>query len=126
MMPPSLLLDRLLGAHADAARGDDEVAVLIAVLGDGLGEDQLASAPPLLLPRLAGTGLGGEHCARGEGPVVLVVLLGVQGAGIAATGATPASAAPGARRIPARAEPRRPDLGPQRVVRIELRARLDE
>ena len=50
---PSQPSTALLGADADAARGDDELAVLVAVLGDRLGEHELAGAPALLLPTLA-------------------------------------------------------------------------
>ena len=44
---------RPVGAHPDHARDDDELAVLAAVLGDGLAELQQPAAAPLLLPALA-------------------------------------------------------------------------
>ena len=79
------MVNRAFGTHADADGGDDEVAVLVAVLGDGLAEDQLARPPALLLPRLAGLGGGGQYVARLDVTVVDEALLSMQAAASAAT-----------------------------------------
>src|SRR5262249_26425125 len=108
---------------------DHQFAVLVAVLGDGLGEHELAGALALLLPPLARARLPRQHVAGPDGGVVLVVLLGMDPAATtAATGPSAGAArAPGqTRRRLAGAEPRLADLGSQGVVRVELRARLHE
>src|SRR5690606_29920450 len=115
----------------------DELAVLVAVLGDGLGEDELARPAPLLLPRLAAPGRGGEDIADAQRAVVLVVLLGVQAApattraaATAPVGPTALGAlAPGTHQtggLLAGSVPRPVRVGSEPVVRIELGARLDE
>src|SRR4051794_7712771 len=111
-----ILLHHLLGPDADRPGGDDELAGLVAVLGDHLVEDEPPAAPALLLPRLAGLDGGGQHVAGAQRSVVGEVLLGVQ-AGPAAAAAATAAAAAGlrARRLAARPEPRLPDGGPQRI-----------
>src|SRR5205085_1479657 len=73
------------------------------------------------------TRLRAQHLANSKGAVIFEVLLGMK----------PCASGPGARlagrgrgrstgRFLARAEPRLTDPGPQRIVRVELRARLDE
>src|SRR5262245_34956413 len=136
MSPLLLLLDHALGAHAHAAGRDDQVAVLVAVLGDRLREVQLAAALSLALPGLARLARRGEHVARAQRPVVLEVLLGVEPARGRArrprAAARPAAAlargrpALHAARLLARAEPGLADLRAQEVVGVELRARLRE
>src|SRR5918995_341838 len=68
-MSRSSALDDALGPDADAPGGDDQLAVLVAVLGDALAEDELAGALAFLLPRLAGLDGAREHVA---GPDVAV------------------------------------------------------
>src|SRR5439155_11573329 len=120
-------LRRSFRADADPAGGDHQLAVLVAVLGDRLGEHELPGPTAFLLPRLARLGCGRQNLARLQRPVVLVVLLGVQAAPAATS--TTATAAGG--RLPldpgrllARAEPRLADLGPEEVVGVELGAGL--
>src|SRR4051794_33251866 len=122
-----------LGADTDAAGGHHEDAVLVPVLGDRLGEDQLAGPAALLLPRLASAGGRAQDVAHLHRRVVLVVLLGVEAATSAATSAATAPAglvadgrlglgtgAHEARRVAARPEPRLADARAQAVGGIEL------
>jgi hypothetical protein len=119
-----LLRDDAFGAHAYAARRDDDLSVLVGVRGDSLAELQLARALALFLPGPAGLGPCRDHVSRPDVPVILVVLLGMQ--------STAAPAAPAAirgahtTRMLTRAEPRHAGPRPQGVVRVELRARLYE
>ncbi len=83
-----LLLHDGLGAHADAACSDDELAVLIAVLGHRLGEDELAAPAALLLPRVARLCRARQHIAGAQRAVVLEVLLGVEPAATTPSAAT--------------------------------------
>src|SRR5262249_18173876 len=126
MTPTSSGLDDALGADTDAPCRDDQLTVLVAVLGDGLAEHELAGALALLLPRLARLDGAGQDVARLEVPVVREVLLGVQAA--PATTAATARALLGldAGRLLGRPEPRLAGLRAQEVVRIELGARLGE
>src|SRR5678815_5275390 len=71
----STLRCRTLGLHADTSCGDDQLAVLVAVLRDRLGELELAAAAPFLPPCLARERLRGEHLADRHRAVVLVVRL---------------------------------------------------
>src|SRR3954452_1913555 len=71
-------LDDALGADTDASCRDDQLTVLVAVLGDRLAEDQLAGALAFLLPGLAGLVRAGQHVAGTDVAVVGEVLLGVQ------------------------------------------------
>src|SRR5215218_7804633 len=77
----SALLDDFLGANADALNRHDELAVLIEVLGDGLGEDQLSAPLPRLLIRLARASHRSQHVTGAKVAVVLEVLLGVEATG---------------------------------------------
>src|SRR5262245_45471328 len=121
-------LDDALGADTDAPCRDDQLAVLVAVLGDALAEDELAGALALLLPRLAGLEGAGQHVAGADVAVVREVLLGVQPA--AASSTAPAAAGAllrlDAGGLLARPEPRLADLRAQEVVGVELGARLGE
>src|SRR5207245_2421775 len=110
--------DRTLGANADAAGGDHELAVLVAVLGDVLREHELPGAP-FLLPAITGTRRRGEHITGANVTVVLEVLLRVQppahgGASRttsgAPTGAPTRRLPPDAGRLPAGTEPGLADL----------------
>src|SRR5579863_9314148 len=107
-VPPSArrLLDGALGAHPDAAGGDDQLAVLVAVFGDALGEHQLAGALALALPGVPGLGGGGQHVAGATVPVIFEVLFGVQTAAAStSSAATAAWSAGDAGGVLARAEP---------------------
>src|SRR5437016_5066915 len=113
MVASSLLgVDRAFGGDTDAACGDDELAVLVAMLGDALAEDQFSGALAFLLPDLALLGLGGEDVAGPQRPVIDVFLLGVQAA---RRGRLVRDAGCGL----ARAEPRLAGLRPQPIFGIE-------
>src|SRR5579863_2873067 len=108
---------RTLGRHADAARGDHQLALLIAILRDALAECQLAGALAFAFPGVARLRLHRQHIARPQRAVIFEVLLGMQ------------SAAAGrpflhATRRLAGAEPRLAGTPAQRIVRIELRDSL--
>src|ERR1700722_11070279 len=98
-------LDRALGRHADAARGDDEFAVLVAIFRDALAEGQLAGSLAFALPGVAGFGLHGQHIAGTQRAVVFEVLLGMQattaGSALGDTARGLAGAEPGLARAPA-------------------------
>ena len=61
--PPSTLRHGALGGDADAGGRDHQGAGLVAILADGLAEDQPAGALAVLFPGLAGTDLDAEHIA---------------------------------------------------------------
>src|SRR6185312_6166058 len=109
--------DRSLGGHADAARGDHQFALLVAILGDAFAEGQLAGALALAFPGFAGLLFHGQHVAGTQRAVILEVLFGVQ----SAAAAGPILHAAG--RL-AGAEPRLSLTHTQRIVWIELRHRL--
>src|SRR4051794_11062166 len=125
-------LDDALGADTDAPCRDDQLTVLVAVLRDGLAEDELAGALALLLPRLARLHRPGEDVARLHVAVIREVLLGVQPATATTSASSSASCAGAALlglhagRLLARPEPRLADLRTQEVLGIELGARLGE
>src|ERR1035437_10734657 len=84
--PPSTLIHRTLGRHADAARRHHQLAFLVAVFRDAFAERQLAGALAFLLPGLADLRLHRQHVAGTRMAVIFVMLLGMQpthGAGLA-------------------------------------------
>src|ERR1700759_1542218 len=68
-------LDGTLGRHADAARGDDEFALLVAILRDALAAGQLAGTRAFTFPGVAGLGLDGQHVAGAQRAVIFEMLL---------------------------------------------------
>src|SRR5215203_4257098 len=111
-------LDDALGANTDAPCRDDQLTVLVAVLGDALAEDELAGALAFLLPRLAGLDGAGQHVAGPDVAVVREVLLGVQPAAAATSSSAPALFGLDPGGLLGRAEPRLADLRAQEVVGI--------
>src|SRR2546427_7864052 len=87
MSRPLSLLDGLLGPNAHTSGRHHQLPAHVAVLGDGLGEVELSSAPSFALPRLARLRLRNEDVARSHLAVVLVVLLGVEPGSTSASGA---------------------------------------
>src|SRR5690606_4762221 len=75
---PRLLLDSLLGLHANHPDAHTEHAVLVDVVVDLLAERQLAATPALLLPRFSRANRHGERVAGVDRVEVFVVLLRVQ------------------------------------------------
>src|SRR5262249_42079194 len=104
-----LALHRLARHDADADRGRDELAALVAVLGDRLAEAHRAAAFALLLPALAGPRRRAQAHARPHRLVVDEALLAVQHAReVAASAAAPGRAR--LRRLAARRLRRGPRL----------------
>src|SRR5690242_13267075 len=103
--------------HADAARGDHQLAFLITVLGNAFAERQLAGALALALPGLARPRLHAQHVTRTQRAMIFEMLLGMQPA------AAGRSLRHAARRL-AGTEPRLTRTPAQRILRIELRDRL--
>src|SRR5579872_1932442 len=112
-------LDGALGRHANAARGDDEFAFLVAIFRDAFAEGQLAGTLAFALPGVAGLGFHRQYVARAQRAVIFEMLLGMQaataGRAFGDAAGRLAGAEPGLARPPA-----------QRIVRIELRHRLRE
>src|SRR5579859_321260 len=73
-------LDGAFCRHADAARGDDKFAFLVAIFRDAFAEGQLAGALAFPLPGVAGLGLHRQHVAGAQRAMIFEVLLGVQAA----------------------------------------------
>src|SRR5262249_38830483 len=73
----ALLGDGTLGHDADGAGGDDELAVLIVVLGHR-GAEEKFPGPALLLPSLARLAAGMQQVPGAQRSVVREVLLGVE------------------------------------------------
>src|SRR5260221_9254942 len=117
------LVYRPFRAHANAARRDNDLALLVAVLGHGLRKNQLAGTATFFFPCFAGLDGSRQDIARAQRPMIFKVLLGVQ----SATATTSAAfAAHDTRRVLAGTEPEFADLRPQEIVRIELGAVLGE
>src|SRR5262245_46659249 len=120
-----LLIHGTFGTYTDAARRYHEFPVLISVLRDRFREHEFTGSFSFFFPGFTGFRRCGEDIADLDLTVVFVMLFGVQSAA-ATTAATATRSAFDTRRLLARAEPRLSCFRPEKIVWIELCARLYE
>src|SRR5689334_5554272 len=77
---PSAPFHRTFCRDADAARGNDKLAVLVAIFRNALAKRQLARTLALALPGVALAMLNRQHVARPQRAMIFEVLFGMQAA----------------------------------------------